>query len=74
MISSNIKACRSSLTRFAVISIKNPLVKTVAILYMKRYSDLQVRQELKITVKKLKEIKLEIKQYFYNVGITEDVI
>ena len=41
---------------------------------MKRYSDLQVRQELKITVKKLKEIKLEIKQYFYNVGITEDVI
>lgn len=41
---------------------------------MKRYSDLQVRQELKITVKKLNEIKLEIKQSFYNVGITEDVI
>lgn len=57
-----------------MISIKNPLVKQVAILYMKRYSDLQVRQELKITVKKLNEIKLEIKKSFYNVGITEDVI
>jgi hypothetical protein len=39
-----------------------------------KYSDLQIRQELKITRKQLQEVKEIIKQSFYNVGINENVI
>jgi hypothetical protein len=58
-----------------VISLKNnKLAQQVAILYMMKYSDLQIRQELKITRKQLQEVKEIIKQSFYNVGINENVI
>jgi hypothetical protein len=41
---------------------------------MLRYSDHQVRQELKITVKQLKESKQRIKESLLAKGITENVV
>jgi hypothetical protein len=73
MTSSCIVACRSSLVR-SVVNTLGDLDKKVAILYMLRYSDHQVRQELKITVKQLKESKQRIKESLLAKGITENVV
>lgn len=73
MTSSCIVACRSSLVR-SVVNQLGSLDKKVAILYMLRYSDFQVRQELKITIKQLKESKQRIKESLLAKGITENVI
>lgn len=73
MISLPIIACRSSLVR-SVVNQLDGLDKKVAILYMLRYSDHQVRQELKITIKELKESKSRIKTALNNIGIKENVI
>lgn len=73
MTSSCIVACRSSLVR-SVVNTLDDLDKKVAILYMLRYSDHQVRQELKITIKQLKESKQRIKESLLAKGIDENVI
>lgn len=73
MTSSCIVACRSSLVR-SVVNTLDDLDKKVAILYMLRYSDHQVRQELKITVKQLKESKQRIKESLLAKGIDENVV
>lgn len=73
MTSSCIVACRSSLVR-SVVNTLDDLDKKVAILYMLRYSDHQVRQELKITVKQLRESKQRIKESLLAKGIDENVI
>lgn len=73
MTSSCIVACRSSLVR-SVVNTLGSLDKKVAILYMLRYSDFQVRQELKITIKQLKESKQRIKESLLAKGIDENVI
>ena len=67
-------ACRSSLIRFAVCSLNNEVDKNVALLFMQRYSDVQVRQELKITINQLKESKQRIKEALNVVGVNENVI
>ena len=73
MTSSCIVACRSSLVR-SVVNTLDDLDKKVAILYMLRYSDHQVRQELKITIKQLRESKQRIKESLLAKGINENVI
>lgn len=55
------RARRSYLTRYVVFSMQQSLERKVAILFMLRYSDFQIREELKITNKQLLESKEKIK-------------